>query len=240
MGGRAAATWVAGLAGMAAAATVQAAPAGSLAVDPSHVMAPIHRMASDPPRIPLTRSVPVDLPSQTPEELARGLFARKTPFLGKVSGYRKAFMPDLARAVALDATPGDARIVEFDWRYGAPRSSARHLKLTTAVDGGAATVTARFRVGKEPREVLFQMFQRRTGWRIHDVGRPGPDGWSLRACLHMHGARIAPACKAPPEDPDSMKAEPVPPRTGPPRAVTPKTVPPGAVASRPGPPPVRP
>jgi hypothetical protein len=170
-------------------------------------MAPIHRLAGDPPRIPLTRSVPVDLQSQTPEDLAKGLFARKSPFLGKVSGYRKAFMPDLARAVALDATPGDDRIIDFDWRYGTPRRKARHLRLSTAINGGTATVTARFRVGRAPREVLFQMFQRRTGWRIHDIGQSGPEGWSLRACLRMHGARIAPRCKAPPRDPDSMRVE---------------------------------
>ena len=212
MGGRVAATIVAGLGWMVVAANAQGAPAGSLPVDPSHVMAPIHRVAGDPPRIPLTRTVPVDLPSQTPDDLAKGLFARRSPFLGKVSGYRKAFMPDLARAVALDATPGDERIVDFDWRYGAPRRAARHLKLTTVVSGGTATVTARFRVGREPREVLLQMFQRRTGWRIHDVGQSGPDGWSLRACLHMHGARIAAACRAPPRDADSMKVEPLPTR----------------------------
>ncbi len=230
-----AATLVAGLGWLAAAAVAQAAPPGSLPTDPSHVMAPIHRLAGDPPRIPLTRSVPVDLPSQTPEDLARALFARKSPFLGKVSGYRKAFMPDLARAVALDATPGDERIVNFDWRYGAPRRRARHLALTTAVTGGAATVTVRFRVGREPREVRLQMFQRRTGWRIHDVGQTGPDGWSLRACLHMHGARIAPTCKAPPKDPDSMKVEPAPLRIVPPRPV------PGPVpVPQPGTGPIRP
>ena len=177
------------------------------------IHAPIKRLPSDPPRIALTKPVYVELPGQTPDSLIKALLARRSPFLGKVSGYRKAFMPDLARAVALDATPGDERIVDFDWRYGAPRRTARHLKLTTVVSGGSATVTARFRVGREPREVRLQMFQRRTGWRIHDVGQSGPDGWSLRACLHMHGARIAAVCKAPPRDADSMTAEPLPTRS---------------------------
>jgi hypothetical protein len=154
--------------------------------------------------------VPVDLPSQTPDALVKGLFARKSPFLGKVSGYRKAFMPDLARGLALDATPGDVRIINFDWRYGALKRRARHLRLSNATTGDTATVTARFRVDHKPREVLFQLFQRRTGWRIHDVGETGPEGWSLRACLHMHGAKITRACKAPPRDPESMKIEPAP------------------------------
>jgi len=202
MGGQAGATVVACLTWMIATA---AAAAG-----PTTIMAPIHRIPGDPPRIPLTRAAPVDLPSQTPEALVKGLYARKSPILGKVSGYRKAFMPDLARAIALDATPGDVRTLNFDWRYGAPRRAIRKLKLTPVIKGDSATVTARFRVGRTPHEVLFQMFARRTGWRIHDVGQAGPDGWSLRACLHMRGAKIAPACKAPAPDPESLKPEPLP------------------------------
>lgn len=202
MGGRAGATVVACLTWMIVTT--------SEGVAAPTIMAPIHRLPGDPPRIPLTRAAPVDLPSQTPEALVKGLYARRSPVLGKVSGYRKAFMPDLARAIALDATPGDVRIINFDWRYGAPRRTIRKLKLTPVIKGDSATVTARFRVGRAAHEVLFQLFARRTGWRIHDVGQAGADGWSLRACLRMHGAKIATACKAPAADPESVKPEPLP------------------------------
>ena len=155
-----------------AAGTAAFLMAMGLSVCASHaaIMAPMKRIAGDPPRIPLTRAVPVDLPTTSPDALVAALYARKSPFLGKVSGYRKGFMPDLARAMAQDAQPGEMRVIDFDWRYGAPRRKVRRLKLTTATDGRTATVTARFRVHHRPEEVRFQLFLRRSGWR--PAGRP--------------------------------------------------------------------
>lgn len=174
------------------------------------VTAKIKRIPGDPPRIALTRPVYVDLPGETPDSLVKALFARRSPFLGKVSGYRKAFMPDLARAIALDVEPAETRIITFDWRYGAPRKRARRLKLETVTHGETAVVTARFRVAGKPSSVRFDMFQRRSGWRIHDVSQTTPRTWSLRACLHLRGSLAVKACDRPDRDPDSMKPDPPP------------------------------
>ncbi len=204
------------------------------------IMAPAKPLPTDPPRIPLTRSVAVELQSQDPELLVKGLYTRKTPFLGKVSGYRKAFMPDLARAMAQDAQPDDVRVIDFDWRYGAPRKQARRLKLTTSVSGETATVTARFRVKRKLEEVRYQLFRRRTGWRIHDVldshGEGAAHAWSLRSCLHMRGAQLARTCDKPTHDPESMKPEPLPPLVPAKPAVRQPTLPKGAVPAAPSPP----
>ncbi len=210
---------------LAFAGTIIATWAFSIAASQAAIMAPVNRLPVDPPRIPLTRSVAVDLQTQDPELLVRGLYARKTPFLGKVSGYRKAFMPDLARALAQDAQPGEERIIDYDWRYGAPRKKVRRLKLTTLVDGETATVTARFRVRRRLDEVRYQLFKRRTGWRIHDVGhspdKTGAHSWSLRSCLRMRGTHLSRACNKPGPDMDSMKPEPAPPVPLKPAAVKP-------------------
>ena len=210
-----------------------AALAIAITASEAEIMAPVKRLPADPPRIPLTRSIPVDLQTQAPDLLVKGLYGRRTPFLGKVSGYRKAFMPDLARALAQDAQPGELRIIDYDWRYGAPRKKARHLKLTTAVDGDTATVTARFRIGHNPDEIRYQLFRRRTGWRVHDVGHASSDtglhSWSLRSCLRMRGSQLAKACDKPKSDPESMKPEPAP--AIPARRPDSKPVPPTSVGS---------
>lgn len=207
------------------AALIVATPAAA-----TSVQAPIHVLPGDPPRIALTRPVYVDLPSQTPDALVKGLFGRRSPFLGKVSGYRKAFMPDLARALALDVEPADTRIITFDWRYGAPRKRARRLKLETIINGDTAVVTARFRIRGAPASVRFDMFQRRSGWRIHDVSQTSPKAWSLRACLHLRGSLGVKACDRPDRDPDSMKPDPPPKKIAPPPskpAQAPEPKPPG-------------
>jgi len=219
--------WVA----LATAATMLAAMA---APGQSAIMAPINRLPTDPPRIPLTRSVPVELPTQTPDGLVKALYARKSPFLGKVSGYRKGFMPDMARAMAQDAQPGEDRIIDFDWRFGAPKKRVRRLKFTTLIRDETATVTARFRVRRKQREIRIQLFRRNSGWRIHDVGYSGAHAWSLRSCLHMRGALMARSCVKPPRDPASMKPDmmvippkpPISPKTmAPPVAPAPRTTP---------------
>lgn len=199
------------------------------------IMAPMKRISGDPPRIPLTRAVPVELPTTTPDALVAALYARKSPFLGKVSGYRKGFMPDLARAMAQDAQPGELRVIDFDWRYGAPRRRIRRLKLTTLMDGRTATVTARFRVHHRQEEIRFQLFQRRSGWRIHDVGHSERASWSLRSCLHMRGALLARACDKPSRDAEALKPEPLPPMMHRPHGtpVSPLRVTPAPVTSAP-------
>ena len=174
------------------------------------IHAPIKRLPSDPPRIALTKPVYVELPGQTPDSLIKALLARRSPFLGKVSGYRKAFMPDLARAIALDVEPTETRIITFDWRYGAPRKRVRRLKLETVTNGDTAVVTAHFRVAGKPSSVRYELFQRRSGWRIHDVSQTAPKAWSLRACLHMRGTLTVTSCERPDRDPDSMRADPPP------------------------------
>jgi len=188
-----------------AAALLAATPAAA-----TPVVAPIKRLPSDPPRIALTHTVYVDLQSQTPDALIKGLFVRRSPFLGKVSGFRKAFMPDLARALALDVEPAESRIVTFDWRYGAPRKRIRHLKLTTHTTGDLAVVTAHFKVRGKPSSVRFELFERRSGWRIHDVSQTTPKAWSLRACLHLRRALTVKSCDRPDRDADSMKPDPPP------------------------------
>jgi len=191
------------------------------------VTAKIHALPGDPPRIALTRPVYVDLPAQTPESLVKALFARRSPFLGKVSGYRKAFMPDLARAIALDVDPAETRIITFDWRYGAPHRRARRLKLETVSHGDTAVVTARFRLAGKVSSVRFDMFQRRSGWRIHDVSQTAPKAWSLRSCLHLRGTLSVRTCDRPARDPDSMKPDPPPKKIAPPAPPAPAPKPPG-------------
>jgi hypothetical protein len=182
----------------------------SSAAAATSVTAKIKRLPSDPPRIALTKPVYVDLPAQTPDSLVKALFARRSPFLGKVSGFRKAFMPDLARAMALDVEPAETRIITFDWRYGAPRKRARRLKLSTQTNGDMAVVTAHFKVAGKPSSVRFELFERRSGWRIHDVSQTAPRAWSLRACLRLRGTLTAKACDRPARDPDAMKPDPPP------------------------------
>ena len=212
-----------------AAALVAVSPAAA-----TSVTAKIKRIPGDPPRIALTHPVYVDLPGQTPDSLVKALFARRSPFLGKVSGYRKAFMPDLARAIALDVEPAETRIITFDWRYGAPRKRARRLKLETVTNGDTAVVTAHFRTAGKPSSVRFEMFQRRSGWRIHDVSQTAPKAWSLRACLHMRGTMTVKACDRPERDPDSMKPDPPPKKIAQPQVSPAK---PPAAPAKPAPPP---
>ena len=154
-------------------------------------------LPADPPRIPLTRSLALDLPSQTPDQLVHALYARKTPGLGKVSGYRRAFMPDLARALAQDGQEGDATDIYFDWRFASEHPRIRHLKFNSKIKGDYAEITARFRNRGHADSVIIQLLQRRSGWRIHDVGHPQDPSWSLRACLHMHGSTLAKDCDSP-------------------------------------------
>lgn len=198
------------------------------------VTAKIKRLPEDPPRIALTRPVYVDLPGQTPDSQVKALFARRSPFLGKVSGYRKAFMPDLARAIALDVEPAETRIITFDWRYGAPRKRARRLKLETVTNGDTAVVTARFRLAGKLSSVRFDMFQRRSGWRIHDVSQTSPKAWSLRSCLHLRGSLGVKACDRPERDADSMKPDPPPKKSALPPAPSVPTTP---APAKPAPPP---
>ncbi len=185
---------------------------GAVAAD----IAPTKRLTTDPPRIPLTLGLPLLLPSQDPEQLVRAIYVRKSPFLGKVSGYRRAFMPDLARAIAQDLQPGEVSTLDFDWRYGAAAKRVRHLRFVTKDEDGMAEVSVHFRVDGKPRTTVIQMFQRRSGWRIHDVAQIGDPAlhqpsWSIRACLHMHGAVMTPSCDKPARDPDALKPDPTPP-----------------------------
>ena len=185
---------------------------GSLAAD----IAPTKHLTSDPPRIPLTMGLPLLLPSQDPEQLVRAIYVRKSPFLGKVSGYRRAFMPDLARAIAQDLQPGEVSTLDFDWRYGGPAKRVRHVRFVTKDEAGMAEVSVHFRLNGKPRTTVIQMFQRRSGWRIHDVAQIGDPvlhqpSWSIRACLHIRGAVMTPACDKPARDPDALKPDRTPP-----------------------------
>lgn len=169
------------------------------------------RLPSDPPRIPLSRGVPVVLPDQDPLVMAKAIYARTSSYLGKVSGYRKAFMPDLARAMAQDLQPPEEAIVGFDWRYGGPAKLAEQLSFETRPRPGSTLILAHFREGGEERTTALTFFKRRTGWRLHDVSQTAPRAWSLRACLHMGRAREVRACDAPPPEPGLNVY--VPPRT---------------------------
>jgi hypothetical protein len=199
------------------------------------VMAPINRLPSDPPRIPLTRAPPLDLPAQTPESLLKAIYARKSPWLGKVGGFRRAFMPDLARAMAQDAQPGDGHLIDFDWRYGVPPKTVRKLHMTSTVQDKYAEVTVSFRHKGKPDQILVQLFQRNTGWRIHDIGHTKGPGWSVRKCLNMPRAVISPVCEKPPTDPDALKPEPLPPAL--PSAASQAGKPASAPTAPPAPPP---
>jgi hypothetical protein len=172
------------------------------------------RLPSDPPRIPLSKGVVVVLPDQDPLALVKALYARPSSYLGKVSGYRKAFMPDLARAMAQDLQPLDEAVIGFDWRYGGPAAKAEGLSFETHPRPGAALVIARFRLAGEERRTELTLFKRRTGWRVHDVSQTSPKSWGLRACLKMKRAIEVSSCDTPPPEPGlntpPKAAEPTP------------------------------
>lgn len=213
--------------------------------------APTKRLPSDPPRIPLTLNPPLYLPSEEPEQLIRAIYARKSPFMGKVSGYRRAFMPDLARAIAQDLQPGEVGVLDFDWRYGGRAKQARHVRYVTKSANGIAEVTVHFRLRGKPRTTVIQMFERRSGWRIHDVVQIGDaetqlPSWSIRACLHMRGATLTKLCEKPARDNDALTpdmtpiilpkpklAQPAPPpSTTPPPAIKPPAALPTSAAPK--------
>ena len=169
-------------------------------------------LPSDPPRPPMGRGVAVILPDQDPLSFVTALYNRPSPFLGRVSGYRRVFMPDLARAMAQDTQPPEQGAIRFDWRFGAPRAHVSDLQFEVKPTLLSAVVTARFRVDGQPTVTRIKLLKRRTGWRVHDIGQ---NAWSLRSCLKMRGTEPSPACIAPPVEPGINAPLPLTPAAAP-------------------------
>ncbi len=190
--------------GLAISAAVPLAVAGAFA--------PSKPLPSDPPRPPMGRGVAVILPDQDPLSFITALYNRPSPFLGRVSGYRRVFMPDLARAMAQDTQPPEQGAIRFDWRFGAPHTHVSELRFEVKQTLLSAVVTARFRVDGQPAVTRIKLLKRRTGWRVHDIGQTA---WSLRSCLKMRGAEPSLACIAPPVEPGINAPLPLTPPTAP-------------------------
>ncbi|MGG5820443.1 hypothetical protein [Falsiroseomonas sp. HW251] len=102
----------------------------------------------------------------------------------------RVFAPDLARAIRRDDAQarraGVMPELDFDPITDSQDPDVHGLAIRLLGTGERrATVEARFRQGGTRMTVLhYELIATNAGWRVVEIARPGPDGWSLRRILH--------------------------------------------------------
>ena len=155
--------------------------------------------AAAPSPAPAAATSPVSAAASTPAQVVEAIYASAAAGLGasKPSAIfddalrARYFASDVAAAVKADgeaaAAQGEMGALEFDPISASQDPAFDGLKVTSETSpSDRALVTATFKaIDGQPVSLDYTLLQEQGAWRVADITKAAPDGWSLRQMLSL-------------------------------------------------------